>query len=406
MQCKDALSSFSHEMPPTKAKQTIPGAIRDELRAVAAIKCFEIVCRKGSLKLVDQQSYIYKYYHGDSACNVPSTLDQLLEGDGPFENLYQKTTSHITDPDSVACSAEELILREEFTRLQDRNFIVGTHITRNVLSQKTFTKSEVVTGRTLHAMVREVRENVRKAHAFLVTVTKDDGTPLRSGTTRDDIIAQLLQHMYKEIVTKGGGDKYNPIEVDPSLENHDDCEKNATPSTDSDSSPEITDDDDTPPPGWFFRGFYTILLFGRLAVDTDARLACLATKESDVPAAENLSRASMRFDRKRRAEELHAGMGRSKSHDDSDRNKLLQSLVDINRNRSIMEEERLERERQDRQRKMEMEENRLERERQDRQRALRISVLRDLISDAKIEGNMVKLARLQEDLEKFIQDLN
>jgi hypothetical protein len=266
----------------------------------------------------------------------------------------------------VAPNAEEWTLRDEFTRIQDRKFVVGTHITRHILSQKTFTKNEVVTGRTLHATVREVRENVRKAHAFLVTVTNDDGTPLRSGTTRDDIIAQLLQHMYKEIVTKGGGDKHQPIEIDTIVEIDDDRENTTTPSTDSDVSPETTDDDDTPPPGWFFRGFYTVLLFGRLAVDTDARLACLAMKDSDVPADDDLSRAKMRFDRKRRAEELHAVQGRTSSHDDSERNKLLQSLVEINKNRSIMEEERLERERQDRQRKMEMEENRLERERQDR----------------------------------------
>jgi hypothetical protein len=55
---------------------------------------------------------------------------------------------------------------------------------------------------------------------------------------------------------------------------------------------------------------------------------------------------------------------------------------------------------------MEMEEERLEKERQDRQKALKISVLRDLISDAKVEGNMVKLARLQDELETAIQHLN
>ena len=56
-----------------------------------------------------------------------------------------------------------------------------------------------------------------------------------------------------------------------------------------------------------------------------------------------------------------------------------------------------ERERQDRQKA-------LERDRQDRQKALKISVLRDLISDAKEEGNMVKLARLQGELEDAVLD--
>jgi hypothetical protein len=349
------------------------------------------VSRKGSMKQSDQQSYMCKYYHGDIAGNIPSTLDQLLEGDGAFENLYRKTTVPITVPDSAADTAEELTLLEQYSRVPERNFKVGVHITMHILSEKTFTKKEVVTGRTLHATVREVRENVKKAHAFLLTVTSDDGTPLYSGTTRDDIISQLLNHMYVEIVKKRGGDKCNPIQVDKRDENN---ENNATPSTDTDDIQDSTDDDDTAPPGWFFRGFYTILLFGRIAVNMDDRLACLAIKDSDVPAEDNLSRAKMRSDRKRRAKEVHPGMGRSTSRDDGERNKLLQSLLDINKNRSIMEEERLERERQDRQRKMEMQEERLEKERQDRQKALKISVLRDLISDAKVEGNMGKTRTL------------
>jgi hypothetical protein len=183
-------------MPQAKTKPLLPAAIRDELRAAAAIKCFEIVSRKGSMTAAAQQSYLYKYYHGDTPGNIPSVLDQLLEGDGPFEHLYHRTTVTITDPDSEADTADALTLREQYSRVQERNFMVGKHITRIVLSEKTFTKKEVVTGRTLYGTVKEVRENVRKAHAFLIPLTNDDGTPVHSGTTRDDIIAQLLKHMF------------------------------------------------------------------------------------------------------------------------------------------------------------------------------------------------------------------
>jgi hypothetical protein len=62
MQQEDTSSTFiSHEMPPTKPKAIIPGAIRDELRSLVAIKCFEIVSRKGALKQAEQQSYLYKF---------------------------------------------------------------------------------------------------------------------------------------------------------------------------------------------------------------------------------------------------------------------------------------------------------------------------------------------------------
>jgi hypothetical protein len=200
--------------PNTKFER-LPSSIRDELRATVAMKCHEIVSRKGTLKGQQIHDYMYKYFHGDASSNTPSTLDQLLTGQDQFNKLFVKSTAIITDKNTNEVIADELTLNELFSRRPTKNFVVRKQISRSILQKKTFKSEDVVTGRTLHDLVLSCKENIRKAHAFLEGKVDSNGLPILSGTTLEDVVEELLDHMFVELTKKRDGmDASNAIKLE------------------------------------------------------------------------------------------------------------------------------------------------------------------------------------------------
>jgi hypothetical protein len=278
--------------------ERLPSSIRDELRAAAAMKCHEIISRKGTLKLHQIHDYMFKFFHGDASSNAPSTLDQLVTGQDQFQNLFVHSTSIITDKDANQVSADELTLKEQNSRRPEKNFLVDKQITLSILQNWTFKSTTVITGRTLHDLVLASKENIRKAHAFLETKVEDIGEPIQSGTTRDDVIEALLDHMFIELKKKGdGADANSTIELEGDPPQHQEGDNSLSENADDTTL-------DIRPADYIFRGFYCVLLFGTLA-PLNERLVCLSANKSELSAEQDLSRAKMRADRKRADRSWH-----------------------------------------------------------------------------------------------------
>jgi hypothetical protein len=95
----------------------------------------------------------------------------------------------------------------------------------------------------------------------------ENGEPIHSGTTRDDVFEDLLDHMFVELKKKRDGtDAKSAIELEGDPPQHQEGDNSLSENADDTTL-------DIRPVDYIFRGFYYVLLFGILAPLND-RLVC------------------------------------------------------------------------------------------------------------------------------------
>jgi hypothetical protein len=187
------------------------------------------------MKIKSQELLMRDMYHGSATC--VSQIDQIISGMAPFDELYDTTYRIVTNPSSEATSAAVYTLKKEFSR-SDIPYRAGQEINRSVLELVSFKGSVLVTGRALLSIAKLSLRTIRKAIAISKQYVDDQGKPLHSGTTLEEIKEKILEDMY--VVLKG---------------------KTRLEDVTGEEGLDVSTERD---PDWFFYGWMAFLLYGPL----------------------------------------------------------------------------------------------------------------------------------------------
>ena len=289
-------------MAPTSKKTLLPGSVRNELRRAVSLKCLNKVHLSDKMKVKHEQEMMFDLFHGCPRKEIVSNLDLLLQREGPYATMFEEKEQRMVTAQSASCVLNKYILKPTFHR---RNEVIelDKHIKREFLEKATFDKkSPLVPGRTLKNTAEATLRSVKVANSFALPFLKEDGTPLKSGWSIEDVIYCVLDSMNHR------SGKIISIESDEEdeIENGSDFETAAIrgeAGNDLELDETINEEPDsalcknlplseTPlPDEYVFDGYYAFLLFGAVAPKSD-QLQILFCEDPDDKS--KVSRASKR----------------------------------------------------------------------------------------------------------------
>ena len=182
-----------------KLVNDFPATLIKNIRAVAAVTCYDILLLQDSMKQDDQWRFIFNCFHGNEDRNIMSQIQSLLSGFGTYSSLYNKENPvQVTDRDTQSADAVYadvddyvLVLKDCFS--EDQRYIAGRNFTIDSLSSPTKKRmNEKITGRNIYDLAMSTIKNVKKAMAIADEWLQDGKIP--SGACWED----LCQHIISE----------------------------------------------------------------------------------------------------------------------------------------------------------------------------------------------------------------
>ena len=148
--------------------ERLPAIIRDELRRVVALKCFDTLFRRDSCKITEQRDLMYDMFHGNQRRNIISVCDQLCHGEGIYGGLFEDRTDVILSRQGTGTDEPTLQLKMLYSR-REKSYLLGenAHINMKILAEKDYKSSTLLTGRTIHSQAKKTLTTVRKAYPLL-----------------------------------------------------------------------------------------------------------------------------------------------------------------------------------------------------------------------------------------------
>ena len=190
-------------MPSASNGDRLPAWVRDELRRVISLKCFDTLFKRDGMTVKEQRVMMENLYHGNANKGILAHSNLFITGQPPYTEIFDRHVETVVNQSADGNeNPSSLHLKEKFTRIDDKRFIVGRHITAEVLTNANHKSTQVLRGRTIHNYARSTLTTVRKACSFVQPLLKEDGTPVESGKTVDDIIEEMLENMYQMLKGK------------------------------------------------------------------------------------------------------------------------------------------------------------------------------------------------------------
>ena len=84
----------------TKAQKAVPASLLKQLRATAAVICYNYCFGQPSMPSSKFQRKLYNMYHGNEEFNIFSQVDLMCSGKGRYSDMYQTVQTLVTT-DSV-----------------------------------------------------------------------------------------------------------------------------------------------------------------------------------------------------------------------------------------------------------------------------------------------------------------
>ena len=295
---------------PLNANERLPAILRDELRRVVALKCFDVLFRRDRLKISEQRDLVYDMFHGNERRNVISICDQLCSGDDIFADLYEDRTDIVLSRQSTGSNEPTQQLRMLYSR-REKSYLMTSHINLKILSEKDFKTQTLITGRTIHNQARKTLGTVRKACAVLKQYVKEDGTPKFSGDTIEDVVNKLLDDMYEQLKGKSALEIENDVDPESIKSGSTLEEENSEVEEENDANSDnnsVASSTIQRPTNWMFHGFMACLLFGPMA-RPEKRLSFFMTADPLPKDKKNYSRAAAREQKRKNEADVRSLAG-------------------------------------------------------------------------------------------------
>ena len=121
----------------------IPTSILKNLRATAAIVCYDLLMKQKSMTKQCQLTFLYDAFHGNEEKNIISQIGLLMKGRGVYSNLFTMTNvTPVTDKNiqNIPTEIEDrgsrvFALHSRFCH-DGRQYIAGKHFTAITIQNK------------------------------------------------------------------------------------------------------------------------------------------------------------------------------------------------------------------------------------------------------------------------------
>ena len=220
---------------------------------------------------------------------IRAHLDILIKAEGVYTAMFANASTSTTTTNSVNSSNNNMMILNTAMFVLPSEYILGKHITKALLENRTAKReSGLANGRMLHEIGLAAMANMRKALAFLetmseVTALTPNGVEYKSGITEEEVKIILLQAMYNTLKEEKEVDK--------------DDEEFSDEKTKSDEALENDNGNKERPPTWYFTGWFAFCLFGPFVSEQD-RVTIFEPKGTSLDSNKANGRAQMRKDKK------------------------------------------------------------------------------------------------------------
>ena len=182
----------------TKAQKAVPASLLKQLRATAAVICYNYCFGQPSMPSSKFQRKLYNMYHGNEEFNIFSQVDLMCSGKGRYSDMYQTVQTLVTTDsvelgnDATSSAASQLVLSPVLLNFDTHIWYVsGEHFSPAMLRcpTKTLTK-ELCSGRFLIDLSKQAVANIKKASIIADEWLSNNEKP--SGTVWEDLYRHLI----------------------------------------------------------------------------------------------------------------------------------------------------------------------------------------------------------------------
>ena len=187
----------------TKSQRSTPASLLKQLRATAAVMCYDHLFGQPTMPASEFQRKLYNMYHGNEDLNIVSQIELMFNAKGRYSQMYQ-TVHTLNTLKDVEISKEanapitnQLALSPVLLNFDFHiRYVSGEHFTVPMLQcpTKTVTK-ELCTGRFLLDLSKQTVANIKKASILADQWLVDNETP--SGTVWEDLYRYLIENSDK-----------------------------------------------------------------------------------------------------------------------------------------------------------------------------------------------------------------
>ena len=131
---------------PTNERVTAP--IRDELRRVIALYCMDIIFKKDSMKVAAMRTMMFDLFHGNASKDIISHVKLLCTANDVFADLFEERHDNAVNRQNQKDGVPPKQLKTIYARVE-QPYILGRHITVDLLSTVSFNSSTLASGRML-----------------------------------------------------------------------------------------------------------------------------------------------------------------------------------------------------------------------------------------------------------------
>ena len=190
------VSSDNEEL--TKAQKTTPAALLKQLRATAAIMCYDHVFGLPTMVASEFQAKMINMYHGNEDLNIVSQVDLMCGGKGKYMNMYNIVQTVVTNPDAETNESgdhpsSKLVLCPALLSFDTHiRYISGDHFTSSMLKCPTKALTKKCSGRFLFELSKQTVANMKKASIIADEWLVNNEKP--SGTMWEDLYRHLIDN--------------------------------------------------------------------------------------------------------------------------------------------------------------------------------------------------------------------
>ena len=145
---KTGMSNMNNESSLTKAQQSRPASLLKQLRATAALMCYDHCFSLLTMPSVEFQRKIFDMYHGDEDKNMTSQVEFVCAGKRMYSKLHQHHHTMVTNAEegiyvNISNESKTLMLHPALLEYENHiQYITGKYFNPKMLMSSTKTLSK------------------------------------------------------------------------------------------------------------------------------------------------------------------------------------------------------------------------------------------------------------------------
>mmetsp|Transcript_11045 Transcript_11045/g.12639 ORF Transcript_11045/g.12639 Transcript_11045/m.12639 type:complete len:390 (-) Transcript_11045:6-1175(-) len=182
------------------AQTLVPASVLRQLRAAAAVRCYDIAFVGNRMDTKDLKKQMYNNYHGNKEKNIISQIALIVNAKAEYKNIYEIETVKLLQQapiESYLGGHRKCVLKELFSPPSaPYRFVAGKHFDYEVLCCPTkILTAKKCSGRFLLELARKTITNLKKA-VVIADAWLDNGD-LPSGKTWNDLYVHTISKSFK-----------------------------------------------------------------------------------------------------------------------------------------------------------------------------------------------------------------